>query len=449
MTNYDVIFIGSGHAAWHAAVALKKAGRSVALIEEDTVAGTCTNWGCNAKMLLDGPADVVHQAEAYDGVGLRNAPVIDWPALMAYKHKSLDGAHTDLEQAFTKAGIDVIHDRGRLAGAHEVTVGDQTHRGDSIVLATGQHPRLLDVPGKQYLHNSRDFLDLPQMPARITFIGAGLISVEFAALARAAGAEVTVIEFGDRALRAFYPKHVDQVLAHLRDDGVQFRFGESVTSVEKNGDAFTVHTRSGLSVDSDYVLDATGRVPNVDGIGLDEAGVAHDRGGVIVDDHMRTNVQSIFASGDVVSKAIPKLTPTATFESNYIAGLILNPDADPIDYPAIASVAFTLPRIAQVGVSVAEAEKHPETYKVSTVPFGQIVFQTKNEPDAELVAVVDHDGHLAGASIVGDEAGELANLIELVVTQHLSADDLGRAVFAFPGQSDGVMEFLPSVMAAA
>ena len=447
--KYDIIFIGSGHANWHAAVALRQAGKTVAIIEEDTIAGTCTNYGCNAKILLDGPADVLHQVKAYKGVGIKGNVKIDWAELMAYKQKTITPIHHELEKMFNALGIDIIDGHGEFVNKHVMKVNEKEYYAENIVIGTGQRPAVLNIPGKEYLNNSRDFLNLPALPEHITFIGAGIVSLEFAALAYQAGAKVDVIEFADSALRGFYDKYTERVVESMKEQGIKFYFNETVSGVAKVSGDYEVTTKTGLRIATNDVVDATGRIPNVEKLGLENAGVAYNRRGIEVNDHLQTTQANIFAAGDVIDKAIPRLTPTATFESNYIAKLLSGKMKAAIVYPPVASVVFTLPRIAQVGVTIQDAKKEPGKYTVKTIPHGQrLLFQTKNEEQAEVTVVFDSDRYLVGAAVYGDEAPELINFLTMIIAQKMTVADLEQAVFAFPSQTIGMLNFLEGSLKA-
>ncbi|MCR5793419.1 MAG: hypothetical protein K6G65_09645, partial [Lachnospiraceae bacterium] len=165
-----------------------------------------------------------------------------------------------------------------------------------------------------------------------------------------------------------------------------------------------------------------------------------------VDDHMRTNVSHIYASGDVVDKMIPRLTPTATFESNYIALAILGSPM-PIQYPAVPNVVFTLPRIAAVGVSVNDALKNPDKYNIAKIPYGQILaFEYRNETDAEATVIFDKDKYLVGAELYGDLAGEMINILAMVINGRMTMEMMMGTIWAFPTQVDGLTEMLAPML---
>lgn len=436
MYDVDVLFIGSGHSCNHAGIALALAGKKVAFVEMDKIGGTCTNYGCDAKILLDGPFEYLEGLKRYEGLCVDNAGEIDWSKLMAYKKQQIGMFDPILAQAFGQMGIEIIREQGSLIDAHTVQAGERQITAEYIVIGTGQRNAKLSIPGSEYLHGSRDFLDLDVMPERLVCIGAGIISTEFASMALMLGKQVTVIEYAPRALAAYPEKYVSKLVTKMESQGAVFRFGEAVSEVAKTETGYLVKTGSGFSVEGDYVLDATGRVANYEDLGLEALGIEADRRGIKVDDHLRTSVPNIYASGDVIDKTIPKLTPTAEFESNYIAAQILGLDSAPIQYPAIPNLVFTLPRIAQVGVSVDEAEKDAENYKVVAIPYGQQNEWVDNrETDIDITYVFDKEGYLVGAAIYGSEGGTWIDFLTLIINQKLTAFDLRKMVFAFPTQT--------------
>lgn len=444
---YDIIFIGSGHAAWHGAQTLARAGKKVALVEANKVAGTCTNFGCNAKILLDGPAEMLHHLHHYHGIGINDTPDIIWPELMAYKHQVIDPLSDGLAKMLSVDGIDIIAGHAQFIDAQTITVGDVHYTADQFVIATGQRPAKLPITGAELTHDSTDFLDLPEMPKSMVFIGAGYIAMEFASIAHAAGSQVTLIEYGDRALNGFDADYAQQVVADMSAKGMTFAFGQAVTRVTAldNGQ-YAVETAQGQRIEADYVMDTTGRVANIDGLGLDTIGVAYDRQGVLVNDHLQTNVPNIYASGDVISKPIARLTPTATFESHYIARVLLG-DSAPIAYPVVPTVAFTLPRVAQVGVTT-EAAAQRDDLQVIEIPYGQVMrFQTLNDVHAAIKIVLNQEKQLVGAALIGDFAPEVVNALVPVINKHYTSADIKDQIFAFPTHTGVVLPMIANYLA--
>ncbi|ORI85027.1 pyridine nucleotide-disulfide oxidoreductase [Leuconostoc lactis] len=444
---YDIIFIGSGHAAWHGAQTLARAGKKVALVEANKVAGTCTNFGCNAKILLDGPAEMMHHLHHYHGIGINDTPDIIWPELMAYKHQVIDPLSDGLAKMLSVDGIDIIAGHAQFIDPQTITVGDVQYQADQFVIATGQRPAKLPITGAELTHDSTDFLDLPEMPKSMIFIGVGYIAMEFASIAHAAGSQVTLIEYGDRALNGFDADYAQKVVADMSAKGIQFNFGQAVASVTvlDNGQ-YAVETAQGQHFEAEYVMDTTGRVANIDGLGLDTIGVAYDRQGVLVNDHLQTNVPNIYASGDVISKPIARLTPTATFESHYIARVLLG-DPTPITYPVVPTVAFTLPRVAQVGVTPDEAAQRDDL-QVIEIPYGQVMrFQTLNDTHAAIKIVLNQQQQLVGAALIGDFAPEVINALVPVINKRYTSADIKDQIFAFPTHTGIVLPMIANYLA--
>lgn len=430
---YDVIFIGSGHAAWHAVVTMALAGKKVAVVEKDLPGGACPNYGCDAKILLDGPFEHLEGLERYKGLCIEQTGSIDWKKLMNYKKEVIGVFPNALIDASAQMGITFIKASGKILDAHTVQAGEQTIEGEAIVIATGQRDAQLGISGSKYVRNSRDFLSIEELPGHLICIGAGVISMEFASMALTVGKKVTFIEFAPRALSAYPEKYVEKLVAKMKEQGAEFYFNEAVIAVEKTDNCYKVVTKSGFTVCGDYVLGATGRVANYEDLGLEELGIQASRRGITVDDHLRTSVPSIYASGDVIDKSIPRLTPTAEFESNYLASLLLGETDAPICYPNIPNLVFTLPRIAQVGVSVAEAEKDNDKYRIIDVPYGvQNEWIDNRETDIELTYIFDKDNYLVGAAIYGSEAGTWIDFLTLIINKKITAADLKSMIFAFP-----------------
>lgn len=448
MFDYDVVFIGSGHACWHAAVALVQGGKKVAIVEQDLVAGTCTNYGCDAKILLDAPFEAIDDIERYEKIGADNISSIDWKKLMKYKKEEIGKYPLGMSLMFEMSKIELIKGHGELEDKNTIRIGNKTITSNYIVIGTGEHPNRLDIEGKEYLHDSREFLDIEEFPKRIVFVGAGIISMEFASIALKMKSEINIIQYSDRALEQYPKKYVDKLVEKMKNEGATFKFNESVVKVEKDSNEYIVTLKSGEKIKCDYVLDATGRFPNVDDLGLEKVGIEYSSKGIKVDEYLRTNVDNIFVSGDVIDKKIPKLTPTATFESEYIASYILGINTEKINYPVIPNLVFTLPRISQVGVSINEAEENKDKYRIVEIPFGKnMLFWAKNDEDIDFTFIFDNDTNdLVGAAFYGSDAGVYVDLVTIIINKKMTQKDLREMVFAFPTETDALLETLKPLL---
>ena len=367
---------------------------------------------------------------------------------MQYKKSYIGSMPAALDGLFGKFGFDVIRGAATFVDAHTIEVSGKQYQADYFVIGTGQTYVPLEIPGKENFKDSRDFLSLDNIPDHVTFVGAGIIGMEFASICLSLGKKVDIVDLADRALAQYPTKYVDFIVEKMKAQGANFLFGRHVESLEKKGEGkYLLKTKEGDCIESDYVLVAVGRKANAEGLNLEGLGIEYSAKGIKVDDHLRTSVKNIYASGDVVDKDVPKLTPTAEFESNYIALDILLPGflKKKISYPVIPNLVFTLPRIGQVGVNVDEAKKLG--YRVEEVEFGKtMAWMNKNDFSEHLTFVFNKKNELVGAAILSDEAGEYLDLLTIIINQRLTARDLSKMIFSFPTTTYGLVSSLLPLM---
>lgn len=448
MKNYDVIYIGSGHSCWHGALILKSLGKSVALVEKELLGGTCTNYGCDAKILLDSPFELKEGLDRYQNIGLKQEAKIDWPSLMGYKKQVIGFMQPAMEGLFNNFGFDVIRGAAKFIDAHTIEVNGEQYSAKNFVIGTGQTYIPLDIPGKEYFHDSREFLSLDNIPDHVTFVGSGIISMEFASLCLSLGKKVDIVTITDTTLDQYPLEYTNQIVEKMKGQGANFVFKANVSEIEKVDDNnYILKTKEGVEIKTNYILVAVGRKANVEDMNLEGIGVEASSKGIVVDNHMRTTVKNIYASGDVVDKKIPKLTPTAEFESNYIALDIALPINSKIKYPVVPNLVFTLPRIAQVGVTIKEAEANPNLYRVERVEIGKTwAWGNKNQPYEHITYIIDKKKHLVGAAILSDDAGTYIDVLTLIINLKVSARQLSKMIFAFPTQTYALISSLIPVL---
>ena len=445
MKNYDVIYIGSGHSCWHGALILKALGKSVALVEKDLLGGTCTNYGCDAKILLDSPFELKEGLDRYQGIGLKQEAKLDWPALMAYKKQVIGYMQPAMQGLFQNFGFDLIRGAAKFIDAHTIEVAGEKYQAKNFVIGTGQTYIPLDIPGKEYFHDSRDFLSLDEIPEHVTFVGSGIISMEFASLCLSLGKKVDIVTITNTTLDQYPLEYTSQIVERMKGQGANFVFGAHVSEIIKIDDNnYVLKTEEGAEIKSNYILVAVGRKANVEDMNLEGLGIKFSARGIEVDEHLRTSVKNIYASGDVIDKRIPKLTPTAEFESNYIAIDIVNPLNGKIKYPVVPNLVFTLPRIAQVGVSIAEAERHPELYRVERSELGKTMsWLNKNQTSEHATFIIDKKKKvLVGAAILSDDAGAYIDVLTLIINLKVGVRKLSKMIFAFPTQTYALISTL-------
>ncbi|WP_288527935.1 NAD(P)/FAD-dependent oxidoreductase [uncultured Secundilactobacillus sp.] len=428
--DYDVLYLGCGHGTFDGAIPLAQSGKKVGVIESRLIGGTCPNRGCNAKITLDAPVKLTRAKERLEGI-VNGDWSLDWGQMVAQKQAVIDPLPDMISGLLTGVGVQIITGRGELTDAHTIEVDGKPITADKLVIATGLRPNKLAIPGTELAHDSEDFMNLTTLPKRLAIVGSGYISMEFATMANAAGAAVTVLMHGDRALRQFHQPFVETVIEDLIKRGVTFIKNAGVHEFAQSGDAYTVTYGDGQSLTVDWILDATGRIPNVENIGLETVGVAFNEHGIEVNNHLQTSVANIYASGDVIDKQQPKLTPTAIFESVYLMQLFSGQTDQPIDYPAIPSTVFTSPRIAKVGESVETAEK-----KGDKVVTNQIKDDWYRQVDRQTLGasklVFDADHKLIGATECSEEADNAIDTLLPAIEFGLDASQVGRIVHLFP-----------------
>ncbi|MCR4562369.1 MAG: NAD(P)/FAD-dependent oxidoreductase [Bacilli bacterium] len=449
MKKYDVIFIGSGHSCWHGALILKAAGKSVALVEKDLLGGTCTNYGCDAKILLDSPFELKEGLDRYKGLGLKDEASLEWKPLMAYKKQVIDFMQPAMQGLFDRFGFDLIRGAAKFVDAHTIEINGEKYSAKNFVIGTGQTYIPLEIPGKEYFHDSRGFLSLDEIPDHVTFVGAGIISMEFASLCLALGKDVDIVTITDTTLDQYPLEYTSQIVEKMRKQGANFYFNSHVKEiVKKDENRYLLRTEEGLEINTNYILVAVGRRANVDDMNLEGIGIKFSGRGINVDSHLRTSVKNIYASGDVIDKKIPKLTPTAEFESNYIALDILLPIKPKIKYPLVPNLVFTLPRISQVGVTVKEAEADSNKYRVEKVELGKTMsWLNKNQRDEHITFIFDRKKRvLVGAAALSDDAGSYIDVLTLIINLKVKVKKLSKMIFSFPTQTYGLISSLIPLM---
>lgn len=443
-TTFDLIVIGTGSGGEAPASRCREKGWRVAIIDELPYGGTCALRGCDPKKVLVEAAQLVDWQRRMQGHGVAGEARIDWAELMRFKRTFTDPVPEDRVAKFTKAGIKTFHGSARFVSPDAVAVNSEVLHANHFVVATGAEPRRLGIPGEEFLRTSTDFLDLDALPARITFIGAGYIAFEFAHVACRAGAKVTIVGRG-HPLARFEPDLVARLVAHTRDLGITVRTDTAVTAIERRGAGFDVRiTSSGQPelLETDLVVHGAGRVPATERLALGEAQVATtSTGGIQVNEYLQsTSNPRVYAAGDVA--AVPgflPLTPVAGYEGTVVASNLLNGNHRQIEYRAVPSVVFTIPALASLGLT--EAEAAAQNLRVRIDRHDTSGWQSNRrvaETCAMAKVVIDADtDRVLGAHLLGPHAEEVVNLFALAMRHDIPATELRHMLYAYPtGGSD-------------
>jgi glutathione reductase (NADPH) len=435
--EFDVLVIGTGTSGYTLALACRGAKRSVAVADNRPYGGTCAMRGCQPKKYLVAAAEVVELAHQMSRIGIHPATGIDWAALIRSKIAFTCAVPGRTEHHFQEAGIEMFHGTSQFLSPTEVRVDDDTLvRAKYIVIATGARPAPLGIEGEDLVMTSEDFLELAAMPPRVVFIGGGYISMEFAHVARAAGAEVTVLHQGDRVLKNFEPEVVDQLTASARDIGIQIVTNFKVCGAQRLNGSIAIYgnqDRANL-YRADLAIHGAGRVANLDELNLRAGGIAHSLRGVIVNDFLQSvSNPHVYAIGDA-SETPLQLATTADMEASVAAENILHGDRLRADYELVPSAVFTLPPLAGVGMTEPQAIASRMLFSVNrgTMTGWASSRRIGQKHAFYKVLVEDGTGRILGAHLFGHNAAEAINIFALAMKFGLTTSDLKKVLWAYP-----------------
>ncbi|MQS51530.1 dihydrolipoyl dehydrogenase family protein [Companilactobacillus mishanensis] len=432
MKNYDAIVIGGGPAGLAAAYNLKSDGKSVAVFENDLWGGTCPNRGCDPKKMLLSGVEARDRIAQLQGKGYSDIPFMNWRDIEQFKETYTSKIPSGSKGGLDSAGIDTFHGDAKFISENEIQFDNETFHADNFVVATGQHPSILNIDGSENLLTSNEFLSLKQMPKSITFIGAGYIAFELANIANATGAEVHLVHHNDRPLKAFDSEFVDDMVSQMKSRGIKFHFNVNTKQVVKNDDGYTL-VGDDFKLNTDLIICATGRVPSVEGLDLDAAGIEYSAKGIQVNENLQTTNKNIYAIGDVIAKSEPKLTPVGGFEAKYATDYLLDKIKEPISYPAGPTLVYGSPKLAKVGVSVPEAEAEPDKYRiVSSNLTSWFTYYRLNEPVAKSKIIFDKNQQMVGATVLTEQADELINLLTIAIDKKISNAEYTKMIMGYP-----------------
>ncbi|WP_412022879.1 glutathione-disulfide reductase [Burkholderia cepacia] len=416
--DYDLFVIGAGSGGVRLARMSASYGARVGIAEQEQIGGTCVLRGCIPKKLLVYASHYPHEVEDAKGFGWTfGAGTLDWSALIAAKDREINRLSDIYISLLRQSGVDMHAGRATLVDAHTVAIGERTIRARHIAIATGSRPSLPPRPGIEHAITSREALSLATLPRRIAVVGGGYIAVEFAGIFNGFGSHVDLFYRGEKILRGFD----DDVRQFLTDEmtkqGVTIHSRAVVESISRADDG-TLSVRVGDTRHGPYdaVLYATGRVPNVDGLGLEQAGVMLDaRGAIAVDAYSATSVASIHAIGDVTSR--PQLTPVATRDGGLLARTLFGGSRVAADHAWVPSAVFSQPEVATVGLTEADARRAHGDVDIYRTSFKALrhTLSGRDERTMMKLVVARDSQRVIGAHMVGRDAGEIIQGIAIAI----------------------------------
>ncbi len=442
--DYDLVILGTGTAATGTAMRARAAGRRVAVLDCRPFGGTCALRGCDPKKMMIGGAAAFDHANRMRGSGVEGEVRLDWQGLMRFKRSFTDPVPAKNEQRYRDKGIDAFNGRARFIGPNTVEVDGQALRGKQILIAVGAEPAPLRVPGEEHLVDNEGFLQLGELPRRIVLVGGGYIAAEFSHLAARAGAQVTIVQHGDRLLKGFDPDLVGWLMPAFESLRIDVRLNAQVEAIEHGDTGYRIKAASSegdLMLEADLVVHAAGRVPALQALDLIAGGVAVDeRGRLQLNDYLQsTSNPAVYAAGDAAQVG-PPLTPVASQDAKVVSANLLEGNHRKPDYRGVPSVAFTVPPIAMVGLGEAQAREQGLAFKVNTQKASDwFTARQAAEPTYGFKVLVEEgSGRILGAHLVGPHADEVINLFALAVRHDLTADDLKGTLFAYPSAASDI-----------
>lgn len=460
MNTFDMIIIGSGPGGYVAAIRASQLGMKVGVVEKAEPGGICLNWGCIPTKALLKSAQVLDYCRHASEYGINaGEPVADFGAVVARSRGVADAMSKGVQYLFKKYNIEIIKGFGKLAGKNKVLVtaddglaSEYTAR--HIVLATGARSK--ELPDLKQdgvkIIGYREALTLPSLPGSMVVVGSGAIGSEFAYFYRTMGTEVTLVEFLPRILPAEDEEVSRQIERSFKRLKMKILVNSSVESVSISGGRCIVLVKTpkgDVTIESDIVLSAVGVTPNLEGIGLEEAGVKTDHGKVVVDEYYRTNIKGVYAFGDIVPG--PALAHVASAEALVCVEKIAGHNPDPVNYGIIPGCTYISPEVASCGMNEEAAVAAGRTIKTGKFQFmasGKATAAGAREGFVKLVFDAS-DNKLLGAQMTGMNVTEMISSIVIAMRMGVTAYDIIHSIHPHPTMSEAIMEAAADAMGEA
>lgn len=448
MKQYDVIVIGTGGAGNTAAFRLAAAGKKVLICDGKQFGGTCAVSGCDPKKVMITAAEFADfNRRMLSGGVVESMLKVSWAEMMRHKRDFTTNHSEKLVHKYKKAGIDHLFGMASFTGESTVMVGSEEFSFGMAFIATGSKPIILPFAGFEHVCDNECFLDLDELPSDVLFIGGGYISVEFANIANAFGANTTIVQMDDRLVPSFEPEIVAVLARSLTDRGIKVLTGARVDRIEKEGNGYRVdiETADGKLVERcGLIIHGAGRVPNLDGLSLEKAGVESGRRGVKVNGYLQTANPKIYAGGDCADTAGYLLSPVAFMEGYVAAHNMLNGNEKMTDYADTGTAMFNVPVIGSVGITEKQAAGAGLDYRVKfqETEHWFTSFRTMEKFSAYKLIIDNKTDRILGAHIIGPHAEDVINLFTLAMKQGIDIHELRKVIYAYPTASSDILHMI-------
>ncbi len=416
--DFDLLTIGAGSGGVRASRMAAGLGARVAVAEARLLGGTCVNVGCVPKKLLVYASQFSAAFEDARGFGWKVGDrTFDWGRLIANKDREIARLNQVYRRLLEDSGVTIVEGRARLVDHHTVDVGGTRYTADTILIASGGRPNVVDIPGAEYGISSDDVFHLSTLPKRIVIVGGGYIAVEFAGIFNELGSEVHLLYRGPLFLRGF-DDDVRTVLAEeMTKRGVRLQFGVRPNRITRQGNDLVVNLPDGGHIAADVMLCGTGRLPNTSNLGLEDVGVeVTGRGAVVVDEFSESSIPGIFAVGDCTDRRA--LTPVALAEAMAFVETVFKGKPTSVSYSNVPSAVFSQPSVGTVGLTESEARSGGFDVQIFRSNFRPMVHTLSGRDERTMMKlVVDRTSdRVLGVHMVGPEAGEIIQGMAVALT---------------------------------
>ena len=436
MSNYDfdLFVIGVGSGGTRAARMIASTGARVAAAEQQFLGGTCVNVGCVPKKLMVFASHFAEDFEDAAGFGWDVKPDrFNWDRLIANKNTEISRLNDVYRRLLDNAGVKLYEAPAKILDRHTILVGNETVTTDRIIVATGGWPTMPEIPGIEHAISSNEVFFLPELPKRFVVVGGGFIAVEFAGIMNGLGSQVTQIYRSEKILRGFDEDVRDVLSTEIVRKGVDLRTRTNITAIEKQGESLIATLTDGSTLEADCIMFAIGRHPRTEGIGLEEIGVAlAPNGSIKVDEYSRTNLDNVWAIGDVTDRIA--LTPVAIQEAMALYRTEYLDDPTPCDHADVPSAVFSQPPVGSVGLTEDQARELHDTIDIYRSTFTPMKLSlTGREEKTMMKIIVDRVSQkVVGVHMVGPDAGEIIQGIAIAVKMGATKRDFDRTVGIHP-----------------
>lgn len=440
---YDLIVIGAGPGGYEAAAHAGQKGKKVLLIEEKYIGGTCLNVGCIPTKTMLKSAHAYETAKESESLGVKVSGVeFDMSALAARKKEVVSTLTAGVEGLLKKSKVEIVSAKAKVLGTGKVEAGGEVYEAENILIATGSKPAVPPIPGidSENVIDSTAILALEEKLDSLCVIGGGVIGLEFASFFSSIGAKVTVIEMLPKIGGALDGEMAKRLMQGMKQKGVEFFVSSAVSRIENGAVIFTDKKGEEQSVSAQKILCATGRAPVMDGLGLDEAGIAYDRRGIKTDEFGKTNLPGVWACGDVTGRCL--LAHSATREG-LVAIANMFGGSEKMRFDAIPGVVYTNPEVACVGKTEEQLKEEGVAYRKSSMPMaiaGRFTVEYPGESGTVKVLIGQEHGEILGVHMIGGPCGEIIHSAVAMIEMEMTVDEIKQIIFPHPTISEALKE---------